>query len=56
MALATLMIDMGFLFVLVEYAGFAAVPAAALAILIVFIIRYAIARSWVWSKNSFKKL
>ena len=37
-----------FLFVLVEYAGLHAVPAAAIAILVVFIIRYMIARSWVW--------
>ncbi len=52
MALGTLLIDMFFLFLLVEYAHLPPLPAAALAILIVFIIRYAIARSWVWSKKS----
>jgi putative flippase GtrA len=51
MALGTLLIDMSFLFVLVQYANLPPVPAAALAILIVFVIRYAIARSWVWSKK-----
>ena len=52
MALATLTIDMAFLYILVEYLKLPPVPAAALAILIVFIIRYAIARSWVWSNKS----
>ena len=52
MALGTLIIDMAFLFILVQYLKLPPVPAAALAILIVFIIRYAIARSWVWSKKS----
>jgi putative flippase GtrA len=52
MALATLTIDMAFLYLLVQYLNLPPVPAAALAILIVFIIRYAIARSWVWSKKS----
>lgn len=56
MALSTLMIDMAFLYLLVKYGGLGAVPAAALAILIVFIIRFAIARSWVWSKKSSRKL
>jgi putative flippase GtrA len=52
MALATLMIDIFFLFILVQFFKLPPVPAAALAILIVFIIRYTIARSWVWSKKS----
>jgi putative flippase GtrA len=52
MALATLLIDMLFLFILVQFFKLPPVPAAALAILIVFIIRYTIARSWVWSKKS----
>ena len=51
MALGTLVIDMAFLFILVQYLHLPPVSAAALAILIVFIIRYAIARSWVWSKK-----
>lgn len=52
MALATLTLDIAFLFILVQYLGLLPVPAAALAILIVFIIRYALARSWVWSNKS----
>jgi putative flippase GtrA len=50
MALATLFIDMAFLYLLVQYGKLHPLPAAALAILIVFIIRYTIARKWVWSK------
>lgn len=52
MALATLMLDMAFLYFLVQYLNLPPVPAAAIAILIVFVVRYAIARSWVWSKKS----
>jgi dolichol-phosphate mannosyltransferase len=52
MALVTLLIDMALLCALVDYCKLAPVPAAALAILIVFIVRYAIARRWVWSENS----
>jgi putative flippase GtrA len=51
MALATLVIDMAFLYLLVQYLKLPPVPAAALAILIVFIIRYTIARKWVWSNK-----
>ena len=55
MALGTLLIDMTFLFLLVQYLHLPPVPAAALAILIVFIIRFIIARSWVWSNKSSKQ-
>lgn len=51
MAAATLLLDMAFLYVLVSWGKLPPVPAAALAILIVFIVRYLIARSWVWSEN-----
>ncbi len=50
MALGTLLIDMAFLFILVQYGGLPPIPAAAIAILIVFVVRYAIARTWVWAK------
>jgi putative flippase GtrA len=50
MALGTLLIDMGFLFLLVQYGGLPPIPAAAIAILIVFVIRFLIARNWVWAK------
>jgi dolichol-phosphate mannosyltransferase len=52
MALVTLLGDMVLLFVLVDFVGMAPVPAAALAILIVFIIRFIIASKWVWSEKS----
>ena len=48
MALVTLLIDMLFLYILVDYVHMAPVPAAALAILIVFIMRYSIAKRWIW--------
>jgi putative flippase GtrA len=51
MAFGTLFIDMLFLFILVQYCGFPPVPGAAVAILLAFILRYIIARSWVWSKK-----
>ncbi|MBN1643204.1 MAG: glycosyltransferase family 2 protein [Dehalococcoidales bacterium] len=51
MGLATLLLDMGFLFVLVEYCNFSPVPAAALAIFIVFLVRFIIARSWIWKRT-----
>lgn len=55
MALGTLLLDMFFLGLLVDKAGMAPIPAAALAILIVFIVRFAIARRWIWSEKSSKK-
>ena len=52
MSLATLVLDTGLLYVFVEKGNLAPQPAAALAILIVFIVRFLIARSWVWKKKS----
>jgi len=52
MALATLVLDMSFLAMLVDWGKMSPIPAAALAILIVFIVRFLIARKWIWSKNS----
>ncbi|MCX6003044.1 MAG: glycosyltransferase family 2 protein [Chloroflexi bacterium] len=54
MGIGTLLLDLGFLYLLVNYGKLAPVPAAALAILVVFIIRYVIARRWVWSEISTK--
>jgi dolichol-phosphate mannosyltransferase len=51
MALATLLLDMAFLWILVDGAKIHPIPAAALAILIVFIVRFLIARKWIWSKR-----
>jgi putative flippase GtrA len=47
----SIMIDMLFLFLLVEYLHINPVIAAALAILIVFVMRYFIARKWIWVKE-----
>ncbi|MDD5287712.1 MAG: glycosyltransferase family 2 protein [Dehalococcoidales bacterium] len=55
MGLGTLLLDMGLLFILVEYGNLAPIPAAALAIFVVFIVRFIIARSWVWKKTPPKK-
>ena len=52
MSLATLVLDTGLLFIFVEKGNLAPQPAAALAILIVFVVRFFIARSWVWKKKS----
>jgi dolichol-phosphate mannosyltransferase len=52
MGIATLFLDMGLLVIFVKYRDFPYVPAAALAILIAFIVRFIIARSWVWKKKS----
>lgn len=46
----TILIDMCFLFLLVQYLSLPPVPAAAIAILIVFAMRYTIARKWIWSR------
>lgn len=54
MALATLLVDMAFLTLLVDYGKLAVIPAAALAILIVFIVRYIIARRWIWIEGAHK--
>jgi dolichol-phosphate mannosyltransferase len=51
MALVTLLLDMVFLFMLVDFGKLWPVPAAAIAILIVFIVRYLLARHWVWGQH-----
>jgi dolichol-phosphate mannosyltransferase len=51
MALATLGLDMAFLWMLVDIGKLPPIGAAALAILIVFIVRYLIAKKWVWTKK-----
>ena len=55
MGLATLVLDTALLFVFVDKFSLAPQPAAALAILIVFIVRFFIARSWVWKTKTPKK-
>lgn len=52
MGISTLFLDMGLLVVLVKYGNLPYVAGAALAILIVFVVRFTIARKWVWSKKS----
>lgn len=52
MASATLLLDMVVLFALVEYGGLQPIIGAALAIFIVFIIRFLIAKYWIWGKNA----
>ncbi len=51
MALITLLFDMVLLFVLVDYASLPPVLAAAVAILIVFVARFAIASKYIWGKS-----
>lgn len=48
MALLTLVPDMVLLYVFVAYGGLPYMLGAALAIMIVFVIRYTIARRWIW--------
>ncbi len=55
MGLATLVLDSGLLILLVEKGNLAPQPAAALAIIVVFVVRFIIARSWVWKKTNPKK-
>jgi putative flippase GtrA len=52
MAAITLIMDMAMLSMFVDIFNVQPVPAAALAILVVFIVRYLIARRWIWSKKS----
>ncbi len=54
MAGATLLLDMLALWAFVTYGKIPPVPAAALAILLVFIVRFLIARSWVWVEHTQK--
>ena len=51
MGLGTLLLDMGLLFIFVRFGNLPYVPSAALAILIAFIVRFIIARSWVWKRT-----
>jgi len=51
MALATLLLDMLVLYLFAHYLNLPPVPAAALAILLVFIVRFLIARKWVWMQK-----
>jgi putative flippase GtrA len=51
MALATLLLDIAVLSAFVDLGHLAPVLAAALAIAIVFVIRYLIARKWVWARK-----
>jgi putative flippase GtrA len=55
MGIATLFLDTALLVLFVKYGDFPYVPAAALAILIAFIARFLVARSWVWKKTPAKK-
>jgi putative flippase GtrA len=48
MALVTLALDMALLYVLVDYGKLAPMLGAALAIMIVFVVRYMIAKHWIW--------
>jgi len=52
MALVTLLFDMAALWALVDFGKLTPILAAALAIAIVFIIRYFIAKRWIWSRKS----
>jgi dolichol-phosphate mannosyltransferase len=52
MALVTLVFDMALLAVFVDWGRMTPVVAAAIAIAIVFIIRYTIAKRWIWSRKS----
>ena len=51
MASATLLLDMLVLFALVEYGGLQPIVGAALAILIVFVVRFVIAKYWIWGND-----
>ncbi len=51
MASITLPLDMALLYMLTEYLGLFYVLSAAIAILIVFVVRYTIAGKWIWRKS-----
>ena len=55
MGLVALIPDSGLLIVFVQFGKLPPVPAAALAIIIMFFVRYMIARNWVWKKKTPKK-
>ena len=51
MALLTLLLDMAALWALVDWGKLTPILAAAVAIAIVFVIRYLIAKRWIWSRK-----
>ena len=51
MGLATLVLDMAVLWALVDWGNLTPILAAAIAIAIVFVIRYLIARKWIWARK-----
>ena len=51
MAAVTLVFDMALLFVFVDWVGLTPLLAAGIAIIVVFITRYAIATKWIWSRR-----
>jgi dolichol-phosphate mannosyltransferase len=51
MGLATMVLDMAVLWALVDWGNLTPILAAAIAIAIVFIIRYLIARKWIWARK-----
>ena len=55
MAAVTLVLDMVVLFTLVDYGGIQPAPAAAIAIALVFVLRYLIADKWIWRKGRQRK-
>jgi len=56
MGIGTLFLDTALLVVFVKYANFPYVPAAAAAIAIAFIVRFFIARRWVWNNKTTKNI
>lgn len=50
MAGATLLVDMCLLALMVEYANIQPMLAATIAILVVFVLRYTVAKNWIWNK------
>lgn len=55
MGLLTLIPDTGLLIVFVQYANIHRVLAAAMAIIIMFLVRFIIARTWIWKKTPLRK-
>ena len=51
MALATLVLDLAFLWLMVDIGHVPPIGGAAIAILIVFIVRFLIAKKWVWVRE-----
>ena len=51
MAVGTLMVDLVYLWLLVDYGGLPPIAGAAVALNVAFVMRYLIARTWVWGKG-----